>query len=235
MSVTVSQLLTQAEVKCQIASGAINNTTIGIPLLNEAMFDFRTSLIQNGVDAAPIQEAYIATVTPPTVGGSTFSYPSDMYFLKTIAVNMTNTQALGYIQAQQVDVSNTPNQVAFDYLRSQQPSSQPLFDDRGSYYEIFPSFTSAMNLTNAIKVIYFQQPTPYVTTADALSYPDTLDWYILALRVASLFFQSLNKFDEANFWDVKYQERLRKLIDTLDRGSQQPLQATPIQLTGWEF
>jgi len=46
---------------------------------------------------------------------------------------------------------------------------------------------------------------------------------------------SLGKFEEAQAFNNKYEERVLQLIATLGRGSQQPLQATPIQLDGFEF
>jgi hypothetical protein len=236
MATTTGQLLTYVENKTQAGSGTLNNTTVGLPFLNEAMLDFRTDLIKRGIDASQIQESYVPTVTPASLpSGSTFSYPSDMYFLKTISVNFTDSSAMNYVQAQLVDVSNTPGQASFEFLRANQPSSEPLFDDRGDTYEIFPSFTSATNLVNAIRIFYFLQPTPYTTTGDTLAYPDSLDWYALADRTAALYYESLNKFVEADYWRKLSNSRIEKMVDTLETGSEQPLQATSLPITGFEF
>lgn len=236
MSITCSQVLAYAETKSQAATGDLNNTTTGIPFLNEALLDYRTTLINRGIDAAQTQESYINSVTAPGTGnGSTFAYPSDMFFLKTITVNMIDTNSQNYIQAQELDVSNTPDRTSFEWMRENQPNNLPLFDDRGDTYEIFPSFNHATNFTNAIRIFYFLTPTPYVNTSDVLTYPDTLDWYILALKVASLYYQSLNKFTEADYWEGKYKERLERLITSIGRGSQQPIDANPLQITGWQF
>jgi hypothetical protein len=236
MSTTAGQLLTYVENKTQAGSGTLSNTTLGIPFLNEAMFDFRTELIKRGIDASQIQESYISTITPPSLpNGSTFAYPSDMFFLKTISVNFSDSSAQNYQQAQLVDVSNTPGQAAFEFLRANQPSSQPLFDDRGDTFEIFPSFTTATNLVNAIRIFYFLQPTPYTSTSDVLQYPDSLDWYALAQRVAAIYFESLNKFVEADNWRAKSDRRIERMVDTLETGSEQPLQATSLPITGFEF
>jgi hypothetical protein len=236
MSTTVAQVLSYAEQNTQAASGTINNSTTGLNWLNDALLDYRTELMRRGVDADQIVEAYVPSVTPPTGGqGSTFSWPADFYFLKTIEVNMINTNQASYLQAQILAIQNTPNQTSFDWYRINQPTDAPLFDNRGDTYEIFPTFTSSMNLVNPIHLFYFQQPTPYSSTGQNLSYPDSLDPNILGLRVRSLYFQSIKKFNEADFWEGKYKERLEKQINTLSRKSQQPNNTTPIQNSGWSY
>ncbi len=231
----VSDLLAYAETKTQGGAGTLNSS-LGLGYLNEALIDYTTELIKRGVDASQIQESYVASVSVPASGnGSTFAYPSDMFALKTIEVNMTDANPNNYVLAQQVDVSNIPGNSSFSQLRLNQPSYSPLFDDRGDTYEIFPSFASSSNLTNAIRIFYYLAPTPYTTTGDTLAYPVTLDWYALALRVASIYFQALQKFNEANFWEGKYSERMTKMVTTLARGSQQPIEPTGLLLNGWEF
>ena len=234
MATLVSDLLAYVETKTQAGTGTLNSS-LGLGYLNEALNDYTTELIKRGVDAAQIQEAYATATVPTTGNGSTFAYPSDMFALKTIEVNMTDNNQNNYILAQQVDVSNLPGNYSFSQLRVNQPTSAPMFDDRGDTYEIFPSFGSATNLTNAIRIFYYLAPTPYTTLGDTLVYPVTLDWYILALRVASLYFQALQKFNEADFWEGKYTARIAKNITTLAKGSQQPIEPTPLQITGWEF
>jgi hypothetical protein len=230
MATTVSTLLAYCEQKTQAGTGNLNRAD-GISFLNEAMLDFRTELIKRGVDAAQTQESYVASVTPPSSGnGSTFAYPSDMYLLKTISVTY---DGLNYIQAQQIDVANTPNQNSFEWLRLNQDQSMPLFDDRGDTYEIFPAFQGTPS--NPIRIFYYLQPTPYSSTSDTLNYPDNLDWYLLAGKVAALYYESLNKFNESEVWTAKYLKRVEKMVETLAQGSQQPLQSTPLQITGWEF
>lgn len=235
MATTVSTVLAYAETKSQSGTGNLNNS-VGLGFFNEALLDFRSELIKRGIDGSQLQEAYLPSVTvstPPT--GSTFLYPADMYFLKAIEVNMINTTQQNYVQAAQVDIGNTPNQVSYDFLRTNQPSNQPLFDDRGDYYEIFPSFTASMNLVNPIKVIYYLTPTPYPDTSTNLTYPDTLDWYILALKTVSLYYESLNKFDEAEKWELKYIKRVDRLVETIGRGVQQESPTAGVPLSGWEF
>jgi hypothetical protein len=233
---TVSDLLAYAELKTQAGTGNLNTASVGLKFLNEALLDFRGEMIKRGVDASQTQESYVASVSVPALGnGSTFAYPSDMFALKTIEVNMTDTNPQNYRLATQLDVSNIPSQVSFSLLRANQSAQNPLFDDRGDTYEIFPSFASSMNTTNAIRIFYYLNPTPYTSTADTLVYPDSLDWYILAIRVCSLYYESLNKFSEADYWRNLYVKKMADLNTTLARGSQQPIQPTGLQLSGWEF
>lgn len=235
MSTTVSQLLAYCETKTQAGVGNLNGSN-GLSFLNEALIDFRGEMIKRGVDASQTQESYIASVTPPSANnGSTFPYPSDMFALKTIEVNMTDSTTQNFLLATQLDVANIPGQSSFSQLRLNQPSSNPLFDDRGDTFEIFPAFAAGMNLTNAVRIFYFLTPTPYSATSDTLIYPDSLDWYILATRVCSLYYESLNKFQEADYWRGLYVKKMNDLNTTLARGSQQPIQPTGLTLSGWEY
>lgn len=235
MATTVATLLGYCEQKTQAGTGNLNASN-GVSFLNEAMLDFRSEMIKRGIDASQTQESYVATVTPPTAGnGSTFAYPSDMFALKTIEVNMTNANPQDYLLASQLDVANIPGQMSFSWLRANQSTAAPLFDDRGDTYEIFPAFNSSMNLNNAIRIFYYLTPTIYTSTSDNLTYPDSLDWYILAMKICSLYYESLNKFQEADYWRVLYVERMNKLNTTLAQGSKQPIQNTGLPISGWEF
>lgn len=235
MSTTLNTVLNYVRQKAETDSAGISDAN-GINFWNEAMLDFRTELIKKGIDAAQVQESYVPSVSVPASGnGSTFAYPSDMYFLKTIEVNATDSSVLNYTQAQQVDVANTPSEVSFSYLRENQPATTPLFDDRGDTYEIFPSALHWTNLANAIRIFYYLQPTLYTSTGDTLNYPDSLDWYTIALKTVAVYFESLQKFNEAEYWNNKYSARLTKFTSTLAQGSKQPITPIPLQLTGFEY
>lgn len=232
---TLSTALSFARAQLQNDSNGLNDTN-GIIFANEAVFDFHRQLAKNGVDASQIQETYVPTVTVPATGnGSTFTYPSDMLALKTIEVNYTNTNAQDYQLALQVDVANLPGQVPFSWLRTNGERSSPQFDDRGDWYEIFPSFRAGDNLTNAIRLFYYLKPTEFTSTSDTISYPLSLDYRILGWRIASNYLYSLYNFAGGDAFNAKYQEKVREYTTTLARGSQQPIQATPITWTGWQF
>lgn len=193
--------------------------------------------MNGGVDASQVQEAYRDATVPTTGNGSTFLYPTDALFLKAIEVNYSDTTATNYIRAEQVDVSNLSGQNSFSYLRANASKQHPQFDDRGDWYEIFPAFQSGDNLSQAIRLFYFQKPTEFVATSDTVAYPESQDYRILGWRVAANYLYSFgaDKIQIADKFNMMYDERVKQYIATLSRGAQQPIQSTVIPLTGWEF
>ena len=226
----LSTVLGFSRAQAQTDSNGLTNTN-GIIFANEALLDFRRRLIDAGVDASQLQEAY----TSFTAGTGTYLYPTDMFWLKTIELNYANTTEQDYRQAQQVDISNTPGQSSFSWLRKNGDRQFPQFDDRGDWFEVFPTPTGSDNLTNAIKIFYFLEPTEYTAVGDTIAYPESLDYRILGWRICEDYLRSLEKHDSANFFQAKYDERVKQIIETLSRGSQQPIQATDIPLTGFEY
>lgn len=232
---TLQNVLSFARAQTQTDSNGITDTN-GIIFANEALIDFHRRLVDHSVDASQLQEAYVDGVVPTVAGnGSTFLYPSDMLFLKAIEVNFTDTSPSNYLTASQVDVSNLAGQSSFSYLRTNQSTAAPLFDDRGDWYEIFPAFTSSMNISQAVRLFYFLKPTEYTSVSDTIAYPESQDMRILGWRIASMYFYSILKIQEGDAFNVMYENRVKQYCATLARGSQQPIQATPVQLTGWEF
>ncbi len=235
---TLTNVGTFARAQCQTDSNGLTDTNL-IVFANEALFDFRRRFVDESIDALGIQEAYRDGVVPAAAGdGSTFLYPTDAMFLKTIEVNYADTTGANYIRAEQVDHSNLPAGTSFSWLRANASTSQPKFADNGDWYEVFPAFTSSTNLSQAIRIIYFQKPTEYTATSDTISYPESLDYRILGWRIASLYLKSLRNTEAltaAKVFDVEYENRVKQFINTLGRGSQQPLQSTGLQLTGWDF
>src|SRR6185369_5524166 len=99
-------------------------------------------------DASQIQETYIPIVTAPATGnGSTFTYPDDCLALKTIEINYTDNNPENYRTAMQIDVANPPNQTPFSWIRANQSTEWPKFDDHGDWYEVFPAFKAGNNMT----------------------------------------------------------------------------------------
>lgn len=203
----------------------------GISFANEALVDFRRRLITQGVDASQLQESY----TTGVANTGTYLYPTDMFFLKAIELNYTDTNTQNYITADQIDVSNLAGQNSFSWLRKNQSVQFPKFDDRGDWFEIFPTPTGSNNLTDMMRIFYFLEPTEYTATTDTVAYPESLDYRILGWRMASSYLYSLQKIEEAMAFNQKYEERVEQLIKTLSRGIQSPMQATPIQNDGWGF
>ena len=227
---TLANTLTFSRAQTQSDSNGLTDAN-GIVFGNEALLDFRRRLINKGVDASQLQEAY----TSGTVDQGTYLYPTDMFFLKAIECNYNNTNEQDYITAQQVDVSNISGGNSFSWLRKNASTAAPQFDDRGDWFEVFPTPISGNNLTNMFRIFYFLEPTEYTVTSDAISYPESLDYRILGLYIASSYYQSLGKFDEADRFMLKYEQRVEQLTATLGRGVQTPIQATAIQLNGFEF
>lgn len=231
---TLGDVLNFSRAQSQSDSNGLTDD-LGIEFANEALVDFHRRLVKGGIDASAIQEAYRDASVPASGNGSTFLYPADAIFLKAIEVNFTDTNPQNYLTATQVDQSNIPGLTSFSWLRQNASTQSPQFADNGDWFEIFPAFTSAMNLSQAIRIFYFQKPTEYTATSDTISYPVSLDYRILGWRIASNYYYSLNKFAEGDAFNLKYEERIKDLISTLGRGAQQPLQATAIQNTGWDY
>ena len=226
----LSDALSFSRTQAQTDINGLTNAN-GIIFANEALVDFRRRLIAAGVDASQLQESY----RDGTTNTGTYLYPTDMFWLKTIEVNYANTDADNYITATQLDVANIPGGQSMGWVRTNASPAQPYFDDRGDWFEIFPTPTSAHNVTSLIRIIYFLEPTEYSAVGDSIVYPESLDYRALGWRIASNYLYSLGKVDEGNAFNLRYEERVKQIIATLSRGSQQPIQATPLSITGWEF
>lgn len=227
---TVADTLNFSRAQAQTDSNGLTNAN-GIIFANEALRDFHRRLTDRGVDASQLQESYTSGVA----GQGTYLYPTNAIFLKTIELNYANTNAGDYVTATQVDVSNIPGNQSFGWLRTNASSSAPYWDDRGDWFEIFPTPTGSNNLTNMMRIFYYLKPTEYTAVSDTIAYPESLDYAILGWRIAANYLMSLGKPDQAALFYQKYEERVNQYIETLSRGSQQPIQATPLQITGWQF
>lgn len=227
---TLGDILSFSRTQVQTDSNGLTNVN-GIVFANEALSDFHRRLITRGVDASQLQEAY----RDGAVGMGTYLYPTDMFFLKAIELNYSDTNPQNYRRASQVDVSNLQNNTSFGWLRGNASKDSPQFDDRGDWYEIFPTPTSTTNVSQLIRLFYFLKPTDYTSVSDTVSYPVALDYRILGWRIASNYLYSLGKTEEGDAFNLKYERRVEELITTLSRGTQQPTQSNNIYLTGYEF
>lgn len=230
----LSDILSFSRTQAKTDSNGLTNAN-GLIFANEALSDFHRRLIVRGVDASQLQETYRDASVPSSGNGSTFLYPSDMFFLKAIEVNYTDTNQQNYKRASQVDVSNLQGNQSFGWLRKNASKDSPMFDDRGDWYEVFPAFTSSDNLSQAIRIFYFIKPTDYSSVSDTLAYPVTLDYRILGWRIAGSYLYSLGKIPDGDAFNLKYEKRVEELITTLSRGTQQPTQASRLSLDGFEF
>ena len=224
----LSDTLSFSRTQAQTDSVGLTNAN-GIIFANEALLDFRRRLISAGIDAAQTQEAY-ADMTADT---GTYLYPTDMFWLKAIELNYNGTVGQDYVTAIQVDVSNLPNMESFGWLRTNASTGHPYFDDRGDQFEVFPTPTTANS--QGIRIFYFLEPTEYSAVSDTIAYPESLDYRALGWRIASNYYYSLGKMEEGDAFNLRYEERVKQLISTLGRGSQQPIQAVTQQCSGFEF
>lgn len=225
----LSDILSFARTQAQTDSNGLTDAT-GIILANEALSDFHRRLVNGGIDASQLQESY----TSGTANTGTYLYPTDMLFLKAIELDYSGLGGQNYKTANQVDVSNLPNS-SFSYLRQYADTEFPQFDDRGDWFEIFPTPTTA--ITNLIRIFYFLKPTAYAAVGDTVAYPESIDVAILGWRIAAMWYYSLNKMMEGDAFNLKYDERVRQYISTLSRGVQQPLQASQPNYygNGWQL
>lgn len=226
----VSDSLSFSRTQAQTDSFGLTDAN-GLIWANEALVDFRRRLIAAGVDASQLQEAY----RNGTANTGTYLYPTDMFWLKSIELNYAGTDADGYIKATQLDVANIPGNKSIGWVRTNASTSQPYFDDRGDWFEIFPTPTAAHNVTQLIRIFYYLEPTEYANTASTIAYPESLDYRALGWRIAANYLYSLGKTKEGDAFNLKYEERIKQIIATLSRGSQMPIQVTPLSLSGWEF
>lgn len=215
----LSDVLAFARAQSQSDSNGLTNAN-GIIFANEALSDFHRRLITNGVDASQLQESY----QDGTAGVGTYLYPTDMLFLKAIELGYAGTGDK-YQRASQVDVANLPDG-SFSWLRQNASAYNPLFDDRGDWFEIFPTPTASVNLTALIRIFYYLKPTAYTAVGDTVAYPENMDVAILGWRIAAMYKYSLQDFITGDAYNQKYEERVMQYISTLARGSQQPIQAS---------
>lgn len=223
---TANSIITYARQLAQTDSNGLSDT-LGLAFASDALQNYIRALVERNINAAQVVESYTAL---PTTG--TFAWPSDMWSLKTIEVNFTDASQNNYLQAQEVEIANTQGS-AFDWLRINQPASQPLFSNKGDTGEIFPTPTTSTS--QGLKIAYFQIPTEYATTADSVLYPVTLDYRCLGARVAALYKTMLLDFDGATVFNNEYQKRLDDVIRILAPASQQPITAQPLHINGFQY
>ncbi len=228
----LSTVLNFARAVAQTNSSGLTDAN-GIILANEALQDFHRKLVTHGIDASQLQEAYRSG----TAGQGTYLYPTDMLFLKAIELNYTDTNANNYQLATQVDVSNLPGQSSFSWLRGNANRNTPQFDDHGDWYEIFPTPQVTDSLSQLIRIFYYLRPTEYTSVNDSVLYPESLDAAILGWKIAGTYLYSLGtaRIPDGDKFNAKYEERVTQYIGTLGKGSQQPLQATGLQIDGFQF
>lgn len=208
-------------------------SVFGLALYNDAFQTETRDLVDRGIDAAQTQESYADLNVPsdPT-NGATFPWPLDLYALKTIEINWQDQNPQNYLQAIPMDVANIQNQ-SFSWLRSNQTQTQPLFDNRGDTFEIFP--TPKVSNAKGMRIFYFKTPTEVTDVGQGINYPQTLDYRALSCKMASLYYKSQNDPEMAQVYELEYQNRFNKMMQILAPASQQPIQPQSLHISGWTF
>lgn len=225
---TVGDVITYARQLTQTDNNALTDTA-GLAFSNDALQNQTRAMFERNIDAAQTQEAYTNLTTN---NPNTYLWPLNMYALKTIEVNFTDQQQMNYLQATEVEVANIQNN-SFDWLRVNQNQNNPLFDNRGDTFEIFP-IPSIAN-ANGVRIFYYLTPTEYTSTSSVLSYPQTLDYRCLGARVAALYAISVSDMNMYQIASAEYDKRMHDIINILAPASQQPIKPKKLLISGWQY
>lgn len=225
----VSDAITYARQKAQTDSNGISDTN-GLAWANSGLIDITRELIKRNIDASQIQESYTTSNSTDTPAGQ-FAWPANMFMLKTISVNYSDINLNNLIQAKKLDVSNLQGQTSVDFVRLNQPTTDPQFTNHGDTGEIFPTPTGSA----LVKIFYYLQPTEYTSVSNPINYPQSLDWRVLGDKILESYYQSLENFDIALQWAAQAVKKINDSIVILAPQSQQPISPTPLQLPGWNL
>lgn len=228
MATSILSAITYTQQLCQTDSNGIGSV-LGLALYNDSRMEWTRDMLNKNMDAAQTQEAYrdLSTDSP-----NTYLWPEDMFSLKTIEVNWGDNSAQNYIQARPIDVANIQGR-SFSWLRANQDQQNPLFDNRGDQFEIFPTPTTAN--AQGIRIFYFLTPTEATEVGQAIPYPQLLDPRTLSFKMAATYYRTQSDTEMATEYENQYQQRMQKVIRIVEPGTQQPIQPTPLSLTGWNY
>jgi hypothetical protein len=226
---TLLNAITYARQLAQTDSNGISDT-LGIAFGNDALQNITRSLLERDINAAQTAESYATVYSTDTPPGR-FAWPSDMFALKTISVNYSDTTQSNYIQADKADPANIQGDLSWDYLRVNQSPLAPLFNNMGDTGEILPTPVSSAS----IRIFYFETPTEYTATSDTILYPVSLDYRCMGARIAALYATSQGQLDMAETMNREYTKRLEDIIRILAPQSQQPIKPQKLLLTGWNY
>lgn len=228
MATSILSAITYTQQLAQTDSNGIGSV-LGLALYNDARQEWTRDMLNKNMDAAQTQEAYrdLSTNSP-----NTYLWPSDMYALKTVEVNYQDQTEQNYLQAKAIDVANVQYK-SFSWLRANQAQSQPLIDNRGDQFELFP--TPTVGNTQGIRIFYFLKPTDSTDVGEAIPYPQLLDYRTLSCKMASTYYRSQNDPVMAAEYENQYQQRMGKIIRIVEPGTQQPISPEPLAISGWQF
>ena len=226
---TVADAITYARQKGQTDSGGISDTA-GLAWANSGLVDITREYIRRNIDASQICEASATSSSTDTPPGQ-FAWPTDMFMLKTISVNYTDTNQQNYIQANKVEIANLQGNMSVDFMRLNQSQTDPRFTNHGDTGEIFPTPKG----TASIKIFYYLAPTEYALTSTTITYPESLDYRTLGDKILECYYQSLENFPVADAWGEQAIKKINDSIQILAPQSQQPTTPQPLSISGFQF
>ncbi|MDE2233389.1 MAG: hypothetical protein KGJ90_04745 [Patescibacteria group bacterium] len=237
---TLDEPMGNARTLLQTDSNGLINAD-AISLSNEAQYAVIADLIKRGINAAQIQESYENATTD--VG--TYLWPSDLWLPKEVMVNYIDTNDYNYVECDIIDSGNLPTGENIQTIRYNQSKVNPVIENRGDWFEIFPAPSttkSTDNLTQFFWLFYFLAPVKFVSSVGdgtdvTVPYPLNLDAWLLAYRMAQI--QSMRGDDEAQARAAQYEKQYLMRLDTIENIIKKPTQKsitpTGLPLTGYEF
>lgn len=228
MATSILSAITYTQQLAQTDSNGIGSV-LGLALYNDARMEWTRDMLNKNMDAAQTQESYrdLSTSSP-----NTYLWPSDMFALKTVEVNWEDATEQNYLPAMPMDVANIQGR-SFSWLRANQPQTQPLIDNRGDQFELFP--TPTVGNTNGIRIFYFLTPTEATSVEEGIPYPQLLDPRTLSFKMAATYYRTQNDITMAQEYETQYQQRMQKVIRIVEPGTQQPITPQSLKMTGWNF
>ena len=228
MATSLLSAITYTQQLCQTDANGIGSV-LGLALYNDARMEWTRDMLNKGMDAAGTREWYrdLTTSSP-----NTYTWPDDMFALKTIEVNFEGQDEDNYIQARAIDVSNIQER-SFSWLRANQDITQPLFDNRGNSFEIFPTPTTGNS--QGLRIFGFTTPTDATDVGEAVPYPQLLDYRTLSCKMAAMYYRSQENFEAATDLEGQYQQRMGKIIKVIQPGTQQPITPQTLHISGWQY
>ncbi len=226
---TVLDAITYARQKGQTDSNGISDTN-GLAWANSGLIDITREYIKRNIDASQTAESQ-ATLLSTDVPPGRFAWPSDMFMLKTISANYSDSSQANFIQCEKLDVANIQGLASVDNVRLNQPASNPQFTNHGDTGEIFPTPTGSV----IARIFYYLAPTEYSSVSSTLTYPISLDYRVIGDKILEAYYQSLENFPVAIEWGNQSVKKIDDSILILGPQSQQPIKPQILQISGWEF
>lgn len=201
-----------------------------ISLWNDAYLDFQRKLCLKREDIF-----FVEAKSNFVQDDGKYLLPDDCLAIKSVEVAYTDpTSVQDYKKAEEVDTANLPSGTTWEWLKKNQPKTNPLIDIRGNFFEIAPAPDA--DKTDAIILKYLQVLPRFTAVSDTLGYPLENSYEIVAKKVAALFFKSfMLDYNASNQWEALYRSEIKEYIDNITPQVSSSTKTRLIGWTGWEF